>query len=70
MSLDIALKHSFASFALDVAFVVPRGVTALFGRSGAGKTTIINAFAGLLRPAEGRIAAAIISCWTSGQASI
>jgi molybdate transport system ATP-binding protein len=57
MSLDIALKHRFAGFALDVAFTAPRGVTALFGRSGAGKTTIINAVAGLLRPAEGRIAA-------------
>jgi molybdate transport system ATP-binding protein len=30
-------------------------VTALFGPSGAGKTTVLNAIAGLLRPAEGRI---------------
>jgi molybdate transport system ATP-binding protein len=32
-------------------------VTALFGRSGAGKTTVINAVAGLLRPDRGRISA-------------
>ncbi len=31
------------------------GVTALFGRSGAGKTSIINMTAGLVRPDEGRI---------------
>ncbi|MET0681206.1 MAG: molybdenum ABC transporter ATP-binding protein, partial [Burkholderiales bacterium] len=33
------------------------GVTALFGRSGTGKTSIVAAIAGLLRPDEGRIVA-------------
>lgn len=57
MSLDVALKHSFGQFALDTAFRVERAcVTALFGPSGAGKTSVINAVAGLFRPAEGRIA--------------
>jgi molybdate transport system ATP-binding protein len=32
-------------------------VTALFGRSGSGKTTVVNAVAGLLRPDAGRIVA-------------
>ena len=32
-----------------------RGLTALFGRSGAGKTSVVNAIAGLLRPRRGRI---------------
>ena len=31
------------------------GVTALFGRSGAGKTSILNAVAGLVRPESGKI---------------
>ena len=56
MSLTVALRHRFADFTLDATFEGPAGVTALFGRSGAGKTTIVNAVAGLLRPDAGRIA--------------
>jgi molybdate transport system ATP-binding protein len=56
MSVEVALRHRFGTFALDVAFKIERtGVTALFGPSGAGKTSIINAVAGLFRPDEGRI---------------
>jgi len=55
MTLDVAVTHRFSSFELDVAFTAERGVTALFGRSGAGKTSVINAVAGLLRPDRGRI---------------
>ena len=56
MSVEVALRHSFGNFALDVAFRIERaGATALFGPSGAGKTSVINAVAGLLRPREGRI---------------
>ncbi|MEO0402106.1 MAG: molybdenum ABC transporter ATP-binding protein [Pseudomonadota bacterium] len=50
MTLSVALSHRFGAFTLDVAFEAGPGVTALFGRSGAGKTTIVNAVAGLLRP--------------------
>ncbi|MCB6179308.1 molybdenum ABC transporter ATP-binding protein [Rhodobacter sp. Har01] len=57
MTLQIALRHRFAGFVLDVAFEAPAGVTVLFGRSGSGKTTVINAVAGLLRPDQGRITA-------------
>ncbi len=42
-------------FALDIGFAAPAGVTALFGHSGAGKTTVVNAVAGLLRPDAARI---------------
>ncbi len=55
MTLTVAIKHGFPTFSLDVAFSAPAGVTALFGRSGAGKTTVINAVAGLLQPEQGRI---------------
>lgn len=55
MSLRVDLSHRFGDFALEVAFEAGPGVTALFGRSGAGKTTIVNAVAGLLRPERAQI---------------
>lgn len=56
MTLSVAVRHQVGSFRLDAAFDCAEGVTALFGQSGAGKTTIINAIAGLVRPDAGRIA--------------
>ena len=56
MSLQVTLRHRLGAFRLQAKFEVERpGITALFGPSGAGKTTIIDAIAGLLRPDEGRI---------------
>ena len=55
--LAVRLQLRRGEFALDVGFEVPTpGVIALFGRSGCGKTTVVHAIAGLLTPAEGRIA--------------
>lgn len=54
-ALQVSLRRKTATFALDVSFAAPTGVTALFGRSGAGKTTVANAIAGVLRPDAGRI---------------
>lgn len=54
--LEVAVRKRLGSFELDAAFTAPAGgVTALFGRSGAGKTSVVNAIAGLLRPDWGRI---------------
>ena len=55
MTLSVQLTHRFPGFTLDLAFQAPAGVTALFGRSGSGKTTVVNAVAGLLRPDQGLI---------------
>jgi molybdate transport system ATP-binding protein len=55
--LEVALRHSLGDFDLDASFEAPTGVTVLFGRSGSGKTTVVNAVAGLLSPREGRIVA-------------
>jgi molybdate transport system ATP-binding protein len=55
MTLSVAFRLSFPRFLLDVAFDAPVGVTALFGRSGAGKTSVVDAVAGLLQPDAGRI---------------
>ena len=56
MTLSVSLSHAFEAFALDAAFRAPPGITVLYGRSGSGKTTIVNAVAGLLTPDRGRIA--------------
>jgi molybdate transport system ATP-binding protein len=55
MTLSVAVEHELGGFRLDAAFACDGGVTALFGRSGAGKTTLVNAIAGLLRPRSGHI---------------
>jgi molybdate transport system ATP-binding protein len=55
MTLDLHLRHTFPGFRLEVDMTLPGGLTCLFGRSGSGKTSIINAVAGLLRPDEARI---------------
>jgi molybdate transport system ATP-binding protein len=54
--LEVEIEHRLGSFALDVRFVSGGGLTALFGRSGAGKTSVVNAIAGLIRPQRGHIA--------------
>lgn len=53
--LDIRITRRLGAFALDAAFQSASGVTALFGRSGSGKTTVVNAIAGLVRPDGGSI---------------
>jgi molybdate transport system ATP-binding protein len=55
MTLSISVRHRLGAFRLEAAFEAPAGVTVLFGRSGSGKTTVVNAVAGLLRPDRGRI---------------
>jgi molybdate transport system ATP-binding protein len=54
--LSVAVTHQLGAFTLDAAFESEGGLTALFGRSGAGKTSLINAIAGLYRPDRSRIA--------------
>jgi molybdate transport system ATP-binding protein len=56
MMLEVSVRRRLGAFTLDTAFESDGGVTALFGRSGSGKTSVLNAIAGLLRPEHGRIA--------------
>jgi molybdate transport system ATP-binding protein len=56
--LEVDLEHRLGGFALDIHFRAGPGLTVLFGRSGAGKTSIVNAIAGLYRPQQARIAVA------------
>jgi molybdate transport system ATP-binding protein len=55
MSFSIALKKRLGAFDLDTAFETGPGLTALFGPSGVGKSTILNLVAGLVRPEAGHI---------------
>jgi molybdate transport system ATP-binding protein len=53
--LEVDIACSLGALPLEARFRAAGGVTALFGRSGAGKTSVVNAIAGLLRPSRGRI---------------
>ena len=54
--LDIQVARRQGSFQVDAAFRTSNsGITALFGPSGAGKTSVINMVAGLIRPDRGCI---------------
>lgn len=55
MTLEVRLRHDFPGFRLEIDLTLPGGLTCLFGRSGSGKTSIVNAVAGLLRPDHARI---------------
>jgi molybdate transport system ATP-binding protein len=54
LSLDCRFRYP-EGFQLDVKFEVADGITALFGPSGAGKTTALGLIAGILRPERGTI---------------
>ncbi|MCP4746514.1 MAG: molybdenum ABC transporter ATP-binding protein [Desulfobacteraceae bacterium] len=54
--IDINIQRQHGSFCIQAAFNQQQsGVTALFGPSGAGKTSIINMVAGLIKPDSGHI---------------
>jgi len=49
------IQVRLAAFGVAVEFQAAAGVTALYGPAGAGKTTILDAVAGFVKPASGRI---------------
>jgi molybdate transport system ATP-binding protein len=54
--LEVDVSRQLGSLALEAKFSCKAaGLTAIFGRSGAGKTSLVNMLAGLLRPDRGRI---------------
>ena len=54
--IDMRLKLDYPGFALDVDLQLPgRGVTALYGHSGSGKTTCLRCIAGLEKAQQGFI---------------
>lgn len=55
MSFDIDVRLTRGEAQVDVRFTAPPGLTALFGPSGAGKTSVLDMVAGLVRPDSGHI---------------
>jgi molybdate transport system ATP-binding protein len=55
MSFDIDVARQLGDTRVALTANVGEGATVLFGRSGVGKTSVLNMVAGLLRPDSGRI---------------
>jgi molybdate transport system ATP-binding protein len=55
MSLAIDIRHRLGDFQLQTRFESEGRLTALFGRSGAGKTSLVNIIGGLIRPDHGSV---------------
>ncbi len=53
--LRVAIEKQLGEFTLSASFTSEGRVTGLFGASGAGKTSLVNMIAGLLRPDRGTI---------------
>jgi molybdate transport system ATP-binding protein len=56
MSFEVDVRLTRGTSRIAARFEAGPGITALFGRSGAGKTSVLDMIAGLARPDEGRIA--------------
>src|SRR3979411_2919416 len=54
--LRVDVAKQLGEFSIEASFASEGRVTGLFGASGAGKTSLINMIAGLLRPDRGIIA--------------
>ena len=55
MSLSVQIEHRLGDFSLNAAFEAGPGVTALFGPSGSGKSSIANVIAGIAHVDAGRV---------------
>jgi molybdate transport system ATP-binding protein len=54
--LSVDVEKRLGEFPIAARFETAAGATALFGPSGAGKTSLVNMIGGLLKPDRGRIA--------------
>jgi molybdate transport system ATP-binding protein len=55
MSFDVDVARHIGDAEIAAAFSLNARLTALFGPSGAGKTSVLAMIAGLIRPARGHV---------------
>src|SRR6476620_11274624 len=53
--IDVDIEQQLGAFALAVRFAVDAPIVGLFGASGAGKTSVVDAIAGIAKPSRGAI---------------
>lgn len=58
MSFDVDVQRRLGDVRVEVRFSASAGLTALYGPSGVGKSSVLNMIAGLLKPDRGRIVVA------------
>jgi molybdate transport system ATP-binding protein len=56
MTIEVDVAHRLGVFTLELRFTSQGRLTAFFGQSGAGKTSLVNIIGGLIRPDRGRVA--------------
>jgi molybdate transport system ATP-binding protein len=53
--IEVDIEQRLGAFHLEVKFAAEAPIVGLFGRSGAGKTSVVNAIAGISKPLRGAI---------------
>lgn len=67
MSFDLCLEKKLGRLHLKLDFRTDDAIVALFGPSGAGKTTILDMVSGVLHPDRGHIRVGGVTLFDSGQ---
>ena len=65
--IDVDIEQQLGAFQLDVRFSAEAPILGLFGRSGSGKTSVINAIAGIAKPRRGSIRINGVALFDSAQ---
>lgn len=67
MAFDVAIDLIRGQRRISRSFITGAGITALCGPSGVGKSSVLAAIAGLLRPASGHVVVGGVTLFDAGQ---